>query len=163
MTTEDLLKELSEVGLGVTASDHMSEVERANICSMTIKALSAEVEALKASKNFHRDMGITTLDAKWLDPECHRGCKSLIWKKERDLAIEETHRWSEAEKKDKARHEEVERQLKAERDALKAALVWIACAGRHTDNPAEQVYACDLRARAQAALAQAGQDGGTQP
>lgn len=46
MTTEDLLKELSEVGLGVTASDHMSEVERANICSMTIKALSAEVEAL---------------------------------------------------------------------------------------------------------------------
>ena len=45
MTTEELLKELSEVGLGVMASDHMSEVKRANVCSMVIKALSAEVEA----------------------------------------------------------------------------------------------------------------------
>lgn len=29
---------------------------------------------------FHRKMGITLLDAKWLDPECHSGCQSLVMK-----------------------------------------------------------------------------------
>ena len=39
--------------------------------------------------NFHRDLGITLLDAKWLDPKwldpkCHKGCQSLFFKQERD-------------------------------------------------------------------------------
>jgi len=42
--------------------------------------LKAEVERWKNSANFHRDRGITLLDAKWLDPECHKGCKSLVLK-----------------------------------------------------------------------------------
>lgn len=42
--------------------------------------LRREVERLKESANFHRRLGITLLDAKWLDPECHKGCQSLLFK-----------------------------------------------------------------------------------
>jgi len=55
----------------------------ANLCEALeteLARLRAEVERLKASANHHRDLGITLLDAKWLDPECHTGCQSLIWK-----------------------------------------------------------------------------------
>lgn len=61
MNTEELLKELSEVGLGVMASDHMSEVKRANVCSMVIKALSAEVEAHKTKHH----MACAAQEATW--------------------------------------------------------------------------------------------------
>lgn len=45
-----------------------------------IKELEAELARLKTSANFHRDLGIATMDAKWLDPECHKGCQSLVYK-----------------------------------------------------------------------------------
>jgi len=48
------------------------------------------------SPTFHERMGITLLDAKWLDPECWTGCQSLKWKneaakaqRERDEALSE--------------------------------------------------------------------------
>jgi hypothetical protein len=49
-------------------------------------ALRAEVERWKAAANHHRDLGITLLDAKWLDPECHKGCQSLVLKQRAERA-----------------------------------------------------------------------------
>jgi len=44
--------------------------------------LEAHLLAAEQSANFHRERGITLLDAKWLDPECHEGCQSLVFKNE---------------------------------------------------------------------------------
>ncbi len=40
-------------------------------------AFRTENEALKAQVSFHKNLGITLLDAKYLDPACHKGCQSL--------------------------------------------------------------------------------------
>lgn len=34
----------------------------------------------RVQADYHRSMGITLMDAKWLDPECHAGCNSLVLK-----------------------------------------------------------------------------------
>jgi hypothetical protein len=45
---------------------------------------------------FLKDVGITLLDAKWLDPACHKGCSSLILKDEikklKNIIMELDHR-----------------------------------------------------------------------
>lgn len=45
---------------------------------------------------FLRGMGITLLDKKWLDPECHEGCKSLILKRELAEAKAKADEWHSA-------------------------------------------------------------------
>ena len=49
-----------------------------------MKQLRAERDALKQSSEFHDKLGITLLDAKYLDPACHKGCQSI--KHRNDLA-----------------------------------------------------------------------------
>jgi len=39
-----------------------------------------------SSDNFYQDLCITLLDAKWLDPECRKGCQSLVLKGKLDAA-----------------------------------------------------------------------------
>jgi len=51
----------------------------------TWSAIEARCNGVRPS-NFHRDMGITLLDAKWLDPECHKGCQSLVLKQRAERA-----------------------------------------------------------------------------
>lgn len=43
-----------------------------------IKKAEAERDGWKAKAEHHRDLGITLLDAKYLDPNCWKGCKSLV-------------------------------------------------------------------------------------
>jgi len=45
-----------------------------------IESLRKRVADLESSKNFLRNLGITILDAKYLDPACHKGCQSLVHK-----------------------------------------------------------------------------------
>ena len=45
---------------------------------------SAEIAAVKQSSEFHDKLGITLLDAEYLDPACHKGCQSI--KHHNDLA-----------------------------------------------------------------------------
>lgn len=58
--------------------DFARELERENA------DLRAQLDTEKTRANFHRERGITLLDAKWLDPICHQGCHSLVLKSERD-------------------------------------------------------------------------------
>lgn len=51
------------------------------------RVLEHQLAAEKARANHHRDLGITLLDAKWLDPECHKGCQSLVLKAKLDAAL----------------------------------------------------------------------------
>ena len=51
----------------------MSEIENRN-AGQTLPA------PICSTCEFHKQMGITLLDAKWLDPECHTGCQSLVLK-----------------------------------------------------------------------------------
>jgi hypothetical protein len=37
----------------------------------------------------HRDLGITLLDAKYLDPACHKGCQGLVHKREAERLLAE--------------------------------------------------------------------------
>lgn len=47
-----------------------------------IEELETERDGYKHSANFRRDRGITLLDAKYLDPACHKGCQSLVWQEQ---------------------------------------------------------------------------------
>ena len=45
-----------------------------------IEALYRRIVVLDRRQEFREAMGIKTEDAKWLDPECHGGCQSLVLK-----------------------------------------------------------------------------------
>ncbi len=49
----------------------------------------AERDSLKQSSEFHAKIGITILDAKYLDPACHNGCQSIKHRAERDRLLSE--------------------------------------------------------------------------
>lgn len=57
-----------------------------NASTATLRARAEEAEALLAgyriSEEFRKRLGINTLDAKWLDPRCHKGCQSLVLENE---------------------------------------------------------------------------------
>lgn len=61
-------------------------------CPGLIERLVDALEASEASRNFHRDRGITLLDAKWLDPQCHKGCQSLVLKQALEAAQRDSER-----------------------------------------------------------------------
>ena len=48
--------------------------------SWLIGALYRRIVVLDRRQEFREAMGIKTEDAKWLDPECHGGCQSLVLK-----------------------------------------------------------------------------------
>lgn len=70
----------------------------AELTRLRARAESAEVErdGYKQSANHHRDLGITLLDAKYLDPACHKGCQSLVHQRERDALADHNAKLREA-------------------------------------------------------------------
>ena len=46
-------------------------------CTCGLDEARAERDALKQAHEFHDKLGITLLDAKYLDPACHKGCQSI--------------------------------------------------------------------------------------
>lgn len=79
-------------------SDKIDELEQAaQFLRHTIErlkedlaAVTLERDALAQTRNFHRDRGITLLDAKYLDPACHKGCQSLVWQEKLSTSIDES-------------------------------------------------------------------------
>lgn len=83
--TDAVRKHINEKGgLGWGAMNSLAcDLERSNkVLTEALEEAQTMIAGLKQSANFHRDMGITLLDAKWLDPRCHEGCQSLVLKDE---------------------------------------------------------------------------------
>jgi septal ring factor EnvC (AmiA/AmiB activator) len=71
---------IRELNSEVLALQQQLAAERARL-----RDLETQLKASEDSRNFHRDRGITLLDAKYLDPRCHQGCQSLVWQRRLDV------------------------------------------------------------------------------
>jgi hypothetical protein len=58
--------------------------------------LRLRLKSATSHTDFLKRMGITLLDAKWLDPACHEGCQSLVIKAELTAALAREKRLREA-------------------------------------------------------------------
>jgi hypothetical protein len=84
---EQMMREVVEPEIASLQAMVISLTQSRDNWECAAKANDAVVAQLKASaRTHHRDLGITLLDAKWLDPECYKGCQSLVLKQRAERA-----------------------------------------------------------------------------
>lgn len=74
-----------ELRADLLGAEEENAVLRAEVFRLEDEAVNARIlheaelgRLVAAGANFYRERGITLLEAKWLDPRCHKGCQSLV-------------------------------------------------------------------------------------